>query len=119
MIVGDLPTSRTTAPIGQIPHLRQPEGLGFGGLRLDPKNRPASCFKISSDGDEHRAVHDPPVNARLQVVRVEPKIGPVALQMLREDGGHPLVDLLAEPPGASRAIAWTSLSTGRVETPLT
>lgn len=40
---------------------------------------------------------DPPVLAHLQVGRVDPEVGPVALKRAIEEGRHPFVDLGAEP----------------------
>ncbi len=82
-----------------LPELAQkgrPEGLRLRGADVHAQHL-AAAVAVDADGDDHRGGDDPAVLADLHVGRVEPEIGPVALDRPVEEGLHLAVDLLAQP----------------------
>src|ERR1700736_908297 len=73
-----------------------PEGLGLGGADRDAQHlAPAVAADGNSDDDGDR--DDATAGADLHIGRIEPEIGPVALQRPIEKGGDLAVDLAAQP----------------------
>ena len=72
-----------------------PEGLGLRGADRHAEHL-APAVGVDADRDDHRDRDDAPGLAHLHVGRVDPEIGPVALDRPLEEGPHALVDLLAQ-----------------------
>jgi hypothetical protein len=74
----------------------QPERFRLGTAHRHVKDLAAAVgVHPNGDGDGHR--HDPPGLPHLHVGRVQPEVGPIALDRARQEIPHPLVDLGAEP----------------------
>jgi hypothetical protein len=73
-----------------------PERLRLGGADVHAQHF-ATAVRVDPDSDDHRDGDDAMVAADLHVGRVEPDIGPVALERPIEEGLDPFVDLLAQP----------------------
>ena len=58
----------------------------------------APAVAVDADGDDDRGGHDAAGLAHLHIGRIQPEIWPVALDRPIEEGLHPAVDLLAQPP---------------------
>ena len=52
---------------------------------------------VDADRNDYRRRDDAPTLARLHVSRIDPQIGPVALDRAAQEGFHLLVNLLAQP----------------------
>ena len=81
---------------GELAQEGRPEGLGLGRPDVHAEHL-APAVAVDADGDDHRDGDDAAGLADLHVGRVDPEIGPVALDRPVEEGLHPLVDLLAQP----------------------
>lgn len=99
---------------GELPATWSPAGracAGIGSPRVLPRRGRCPCrglaaaVAVGTAGDDRGDRDDPPVLAHRQAGRVDPRIGPVALDRPSEEGGDTLVDLLAQPgtPGSSRS----------------
>ncbi len=73
----------------------RPEGLGLrrADVQADDLAPPVGVDRHS---DYHRDGHDPTAFALSEIGRIEPQIGPLALQRTVEEGADPLVDVLAQ-----------------------
>ena len=94
--VGDDELHAAQAAAGELAQELDPERLGLRRADVHAEHL-APAVGVDADRDDHRHRDDPPVLAHLQVGRVDPEVGPVALQRPLEEGRHPLVDLGAEP----------------------
>jgi hypothetical protein len=57
----------------------------------------APAIGVDAHRDDHRDRDDAAVLANLHIGGVDPEVGPVDLDRPFQEGGHPLVDLFAEP----------------------
>ena len=73
-----------------------PEGLGLGGSDVHAQDF-APLIAVDADGDNDGHGDDAAVLTDLHVSRVDPEIGPVALDGAIEEGFDAVVDLLAQP----------------------
>jgi hypothetical protein len=80
---------------GELAQEPGPEGLRFRGADVHAENL-APAVAVDADGEDDGNRHDTAGMANLHVGRVEPEIGPVALDRPVEKGLHPAVDLLAQ-----------------------
>ena len=71
------------------------EGLGFRRANAEPDDLAAS-FGVSGHSDYRGDRDDASALAHFQVGRIQPQIGPVALERTFEEGLHALVDVLAQ-----------------------
>lgn len=96
MAIGDdeLHPAQTTPR--QLAQKSGPEGLRFGGTDIHAQNL-TPTVAVDADGDDDRHRDDPAGLAHLHIGRVDPQIGPVALDRPVEEGLDPFVDLFAEP----------------------
>src|SRR2546423_5621332 len=86
----------TQTPPGELAQEVNPEGLGLRGA--DRQAQPlAPAVAIDADRDNHRDRDDVAVTARLHIGRVQPDIGPFALERTVEEGCDLAVDLAAQP----------------------
>ena len=119
--------SETTSLTPRRPRLRElaqevgPEGLGLRRADRQAQHL-APAVAVDADRDDHRDRDDVTVAARLHIGRVQPDIGPLALQRPVEEGRDLAVDLAAQPATwllemPVMPIARTNSSTERVETP--
>jgi hypothetical protein len=68
-----------------------PEG---GGFRLAKPEDLAAAILVDAGGDYCSNRHDAAILADLDVSRIEPEVGPLAVQL--EEGQHTRVDVLAQ-----------------------
>jgi hypothetical protein len=94
--VGDDELHAAQAAAGELAQELHPERLGLRGPDVHAEN-PAPTVCVDADRDDHRHRDDAPVPADLQIGRVDPEVGPVALRRPIEERRDPLVDLSAEP----------------------
>src|SRR5467141_3166384 len=73
-----------------------PEGLGFRRADRQAQHL-APAIAIDADRDDHRDRDDVAVAARLHIGRIQPDIGPLALERTVEKGHDLAVDLAAQP----------------------
>jgi hypothetical protein len=73
-----------------------PEHLGLGGANGHAEHF-APAIAVDGDSDDHRNRDDATVLTGLHVGRIQPKIGPVALQWSIEKGRDLVVDFSAQP----------------------
>ena len=101
--VGDDQLDAAQAAPGELAQEGRPEGLGLGGADIHAQHL-APAVGVDADGDDDGDRDDAAGLADLHVGRVDPQVGPVALDRPVEEGLHPLVDLLAQPatPGSWR-----------------
>src|SRR3954451_4269894 len=74
-----------------------PRVLPVGSLQQRDAQHLAPPIRVHANSDYYRNGDDPARLARFQVRRVDPQIGPGALDRPGEKGVHPLVDLRAQP----------------------
>src|ERR1700689_673014 len=74
---------------------KSPEGLGFRRADAEPDDL-APSFGVGGHSDYRGDRDDASALAHLQVGRIQPQIGPVALERTFEEGLHALVDFLAQ-----------------------
>jgi hypothetical protein len=96
VVVGDHQLHPAQSTIGKAAEEVRLEGFGLEEAGGDAENL-APAILVDRDGHYHRPADDPAAIADLQVGRVQPEVGPGALQRPREEGTHPHVDLGAEP----------------------
>jgi hypothetical protein len=115
MGIGDHQLHALEAATHQTAQKLDPEG---GGFRLTEPEDLASAVLVDAGGDYGRDRHDAAILADLDVSRIEPEVGPLAVQL--EEGQHARVDVLAQRRDlrlGDMPSAWTRSSTLRVETP--
>lgn len=80
---------------GQFPEERGPERLSLGRADVHAEHFPAA---VGVHADRHDDGHrdDAPVLANLHVGRIDPEVGPLALDGPVEEHTHALVNLLAQ-----------------------
>ena len=83
------------AASGQALQEVRPEGLGFRRADAEP-NDLAPSFGVGGHSDYRRDRNDASALAHLQVGRIQPQIGPIALERPIEESLHALVDFLAQ-----------------------
>jgi hypothetical protein len=112
------------ALIGEAAEELRPEDLRLRGAGGHAQHL-ALAVLVHRDGHYDGAADDAAVLADLEISRVEPEVGPSALDAALEEGLDPLVDVRAEPahlalrdPGAAHGARRRS-STARVDTPCT
>ena len=96
VVIGDDELHAPQAPIRQRAQKRRPERFGFRRAGGHAQHL-APPIRVHAHSDYHSDRDDPARLARLQVSRVDPQIGPGALDGAGEEGIHPLVDLRAQP----------------------
>ena len=96
VVISDDQLHTPQAPIRQRAQERRPERLRLRGSGRDPQHL-APPIRVHANSDYHSDRDDPARLARLQVRRVDPQIGPGALDGAGEEGVHALVDLRAQP----------------------
>jgi len=77
-------TPAQAAP-GQLPEEGRPEGLGFGRADIHAKTFPPA-IGVDANGDNDGDRDDAAVLPDLHVGRVDPQIGPIALDRPVEEG---------------------------------
>ena len=95
------------------------DGWRFSGADRDAQHL-APAIAVDRHRNDHSDRDDTPLLANLHVGRVEPQVGPVALQRaatLSSISPHKRLTWLLEMP--VMPIAWTRSSTERVDTPWT
>ncbi|MCD6072917.1 MAG: hypothetical protein K0S42_3433 [Microvirga sp.] len=113
--VGDDQLDALEAAAYQTAQELDPEG---GGFRLAKPEDLAAAVLVDAGGDYCRDRHDAAVLADLDVGRVQPEVGPLAVQL--EERQHARVDVLAQRRNlrlGDMPSACTRSSTLRVETP--
>jgi len=95
MGVRDHQLDATQAPPGKSAQKLGPERLGLGGTNGHPEHL-ASAIAVDGHSNNHRDRDDATIFAGLHVGRIQPKIGPVALQWSIEKGCDLVVDLSAQ-----------------------
>ena len=90
VIVSDDKLHAPQAAIGQRAEKADSEGLGFGRAGGHPQHL-ALAVLVHRNGHYRGMADDPPAVTHLQVSGIEPQIGPVALQRLRQERVHPLI----------------------------
>ena len=88
-------TSLTQAASGQALQEVRPEGLGFRRANAEPDDL-APSFGVGSHSDYRGDRDDASALAHLQVGRIQPQIGPLAIEGTFEERLHALVDVLAQ-----------------------
>src|SRR3954451_24325955 len=83
-----------TAP-NQTAQELDPEGGGFRLTQTKPKDLAAAAL-VDPGGDYGRDRQDAAILADLDVSRIEPEVGPLAVQRPLEEGQHAGVDVLAQ-----------------------
>jgi len=83
-------------PAFELAQELDPEGLGLRDADRHAEHL-APAVGVDRDRDGHRDRDDAPGLAHLHIRRIEPEIGPVALNGALEEGAHTLVDLGAHP----------------------
>ena len=119
MGIGDHQLHRLQAAADEGLEKAGPEGLCLRGPDLQPDDLTASVG-ADGDGDYGCHGHDPAALALLEVSRVQPEIGPFALQWPVEEGADALIDVFAElgnlrlaDPGQSHGLDEVVHSAGR------
>lgn len=95
MIVGDHQLHPAQAAVGEAAQELGPEGFGLRGTCGHAQHL-ALAVLVDPHGDYHGTADDPPALADLEVGRIEPEIGPRALQRPGQESVHTLVDFGAE-----------------------
>jgi hypothetical protein len=72
-----------------------PEGGGFRLAQAEPEDL-AAAILVDAGSDYCRDRHDAAILADLDVGRIEPEVGPLAVQRTLEEGQHAGVDVLAQ-----------------------
>src|SRR3954454_6961935 len=72
-----------------------PEGGGFRLTQAEPEDLAAAVL-VDAGGDYCRDRHDAAILADLDVGRVEPEVGPLAVQWPIKERQHARVDVLAQ-----------------------
>ena len=81
---------------GELAQEVGPEGLGLRRADRQAQHL-APAVAVDADRDDHRDRDDATVAARLHVGRIQPDIGPFALERPVEEGRDLAVDLVAQP----------------------
>src|SRR5882762_9429601 len=93
--------SEMTSLTPRRPRLASAQKVGPEGLGLRRADRQAQhlapAIAIDADRDDHRDRDDVAVAARLHIGRIQPDIGPLALERTVEKGHDLAVDLAAQP----------------------
>jgi len=89
---------------GELAQKLGPEGLGLRRSDIHAEHL-AAAVAVDADRDDYRRRDDAPTLTRLHVSRIDPQIGPVALDRAAQEGFHLLVNLFAQPAG----LAFVSL----------
>jgi hypothetical protein len=95
MGVGDDPLHARQAAAHQTAQELDPEGGGFRLPQAQPEDLAAAVL-IDAGGDYRGARHDAPSLAKLDVGRIEPAVGPLAVQRPLEERQHARVDVLTQ-----------------------
>src|SRR5215211_6983191 len=110
-------------PRRELAQKASPERLGLGGTDIHAEHL-APAVAVDGDGDNDGHRDDAPVLTHLHVGRIDPQVGPVALDRagkkaftLSSISAHSRLTWLLEMP--VMPIACTKSSTARVETPCT
>ena len=96
VVIGDDELHAPQASVRKRAQERRPERFGFRRAGGHAQHL-APPLRVHANSDYHSDRDDPARLARLQVRRVDPQIGPGALDRPGEEGVHPLVDLRAQP----------------------
>ena len=96
MGVRDHQLDAAQAASGECAQKLGPERLGLGGANRHAEHF-APAIAVDGDSDDHRNRDDATVRAGFHVGRIQPKIGPVALQWSIEKGRDLVVNLTAQP----------------------
>ena len=115
--VGDDQLDALEAAAYQTAQKLNPEGGGFRLTQAEPEDLAAAVL-VDAGGDYGGDRHDAAILADLDVGRVQPEVGPLAVQL--EERQHARVDVLAQRRNlrlGDMPSACTRSSTLRVETP--
>ena len=96
VVVGDHQLHAAQAAPGGAAQELGPEGLGLGRADRHAQDL-APSLVVDRDHDCHRDRYDAPGLAHLHIGRIQPEIGPVALQRPVEKAADLVVDLAAQP----------------------
>jgi hypothetical protein len=94
--IGDHELDASQSPAGQLAQELRPDRLGFGCANFHAEHL-APAVGIDAHGDDDGNRDNASAAADLQVGRVDPQIGPIALDGAFREGLYLRVDLLAEP----------------------
>src|SRR5918995_4258096 len=117
--VGDDQLHALQAAAHQTAQELDPEGGGFRLPQAEPEDLAAAVL-VDAGGDYRGDRHDAAILADLDVGRIEPEVGPLAVQRPLEERQHAGVDVLAQRRDlrlGDMPSAWTRSSTLRVDTP--
>ncbi len=95
MRIGDHQLHASEPPARQPPQKGCPEGFGFGGADVHAENL-AATVAVDAHGNDRRDRDDPPVPAHFDVSRIDPEVGPVALDRAFEEGIHALINIFTQ-----------------------
>src|SRR3954451_6238679 len=93
--VGDDKLHAFQATTHQTAQKLDPEGGGFRLTQAEPEDLAAAVL-VDAGGDYCRDRHDATLLADLDVGRIEPEVGPLAVQRPLEERQHARVDVLAQ-----------------------
>src|SRR6478752_1244451 len=96
MGIGDHQLDAAQTASGELAQKLGPEGLGLRRSDIHAEHL-AAAVAVDADRNDYRRRDDAPTLARLHVSRIDPQIGPVALDRAAQEGFHLLVNLLAQP----------------------
>src|SRR5690349_9734520 len=95
MGVGDDQLHALQAAAYQTAQKLDPEGGGFRLAQAEPEDLAAAVL-VDAGGDYRGDRHDAAILADLDVGRVQPEVGPLAVQRPLEERQHARVDVLAQ-----------------------
>src|SRR6476469_4403508 len=102
MGIGDHQLDAAQTASGELAQKLGPEGLGLRRSDIHAEHL-AAAVAVDADRNDYRRRDNAPTLARLHVSRIDPQIGPVALDRAAQEGFHLLVNLLARSENFARS----------------